>query len=377
MRLGTYCSGGGLFEIGAMAAGVSPVFGVEYDPKIAHWHKVNIPDCQLHVSDVCTIDPSLLPYVDWFHNSPSCINFSVANNNGVESSEDVRVAQATADYITTHKPHIVTVENVWQYRNSDAFVIILKALQESGYGWRFDHINMANYGVPQRRKRLILMAIRGKRPTRIPHTHAEYIAQGLFVNNLEKWVGWYEAVEDLIPTLPNSEFADWQKDIVKKHLGKTFLISGGNPNGGGRYIRTAAQPALTVAGSHHLAATRIMLGARQRTPVINDTLPALTVTSSDNQAHSIKILVSGGDSKSPPRNDGQPSFTIVGSQANVSGLRFTSHGRIVKASTRCLARWQSVPDWYQIPTNKSLACKIVGNGVPSLFAQKLGEHLAA
>jgi site-specific DNA-cytosine methylase len=38
---------------------------------------------------------------------------------------------------------------------------------------------------------------------------------------------------------------------------------------------------------------------------------------------------------------------------------------------RCLARFQSVPDWYELPEKTSLACKIIGNGVPCKMMQAL------
>ena len=38
---------------------------------------------------------------------------------------------------------------------------------------------------------------------------------------------------------------------------------------------------------------------------------------------------------------------------------------MVKITPRGRARFQSVPDSYILPDNETLACKIIGNGVPS------------
>lgn len=46
-------------------------------------------------------------------------------------------------------------------------------------------------------------------------------------------------------------------------------------------------------------------------------------------------------------------------------------------TTRALARFQSFPDWYQLPDNNSLACKGIGNAVPPLFMEKMYNALLA
>jgi len=49
----------------------------------------------------------------------------------------------------------------------------------------------------------------------------------------------------------------------------------------------------------------------------------------------------------------------------------TAPYRVVALTPRCLARFQSVPDWYELPEKKSLATKIIGNGVPSLMTRAI------
>ncbi|MHC4088716.1 MAG: DNA cytosine methyltransferase [Planctomycetota bacterium] len=40
-------------------------------------------------------------------------------------------------------------------------------------------------------------------------------------------------------------------------------------------------------------------------------------------------------------------------------------------SPRCLARWQTFPDWYRLPDSKELASYIIGNAVPPMLYQKI------
>jgi site-specific DNA-cytosine methylase len=49
--------------------------------------------------------------------------------------------------------------------------------------------------------------------------------------------------------------------------------------------------------------------------------------------------------------------------------------RVVSMTPRCLARFQTLPDWYKLPTSKKLAGTIIGNGVPVLLIQRCLESL--
>jgi len=48
--------------------------------------------------------------------------------------------------------------------------------------------------------------------------------------------------------------------------------------------------------------------------------------------------------------------------------------RVVQMTPRALARFQTFPDEYDLPESKSLACRIIGNAVPSLAMTKWIEH---
>jgi DNA (cytosine-5)-methyltransferase 1 len=47
--------------------------------------------------------------------------------------------------------------------------------------------------------------------------------------------------------------------------------------------------------------------------------------------------------------------------------------RVVKMTPRALARFQSFPDWYELPEHNALACKIIGNAVPPLLMRRVME----
>lgn len=149
----TLFSGGDGAGVGLSAAGYDHLGGVEYDPQIAAVAATN--GHPLTVADIRTVDP--LDYAHgaptWLHASPVCKSFSQAKTDGVETTADIEMAQATCTFIRAWQPPIVSIENVWQYRDSASFKCITDCLTECGYSFDYWHLNSANYGVPQTRKR--------------------------------------------------------------------------------------------------------------------------------------------------------------------------------------------------------------------------------
>lgn len=221
-------SGGGLADIGMMQAGWTPLWGVEYDPAIAAVYRQNIHACIL-VADVRAVDYAALERPDHLHASPVCKNASVANSDGKESPVDLETAEAVCRAIRALRPDTFTLENVYGYRNFKAYQSILRTLCDEGYQVQQHHCNAADYGVAQTRRRLILRACRTGSLRPLQPTHSEFPqAQGMFAEHepLLPWNGWYAAIEDLIPMLPESRFADWQLARLPQELFGNCLIEG-------------------------------------------------------------------------------------------------------------------------------------------------------
>lgn len=373
-------SGGGLADVGAKAAGFDLVAANEIDQDIADVYRSNHGD-HIRVGDVCDQNPRHYPDCDLFHASPVCTNASVANANGEESRIDIATAKKTAEFIRVKKPRFVTIENVSGYRAFKSFKVIMSALDDLGYFYDVSILNAADFGVPQTRRRLIVRAVRNGFVPPLPRS--------------VRWVGWYEVVKDLIPEFAETKFAPWQTARLPIYSSNSILLAGsGNTNfndaAPGFGVRSAQQPAHTILAAGGGRFPRAFLVGQQK---FNDVLqisdehdPAFTLTANRNQKNLRAFIVSGGQAqnykqrtangdttKAVIRNHDKPVFTIVADMPRQPARAWLDDGKVVKINTRGLARFQSVPDWYQLPKNETLTCKIIGNGVPCLMYEAIAR----
>lgn len=256
------CGGGG-FALGAIAAGLTPAWSVEFDPAIAACHERNIKS-RMIIAKVQDVDYKSLPRVYWLHMSPICTNASQAKANGTETADDLAIADACARAIRAGLPVNVSLENVYNYRNFESFKRICKALDECGYNFKYWNINSADFGVPQTRKRLILLASRERKVTKPTPTHIDPAKltgqESLFSARRLPWNGWYASIEDLIPTLPESRFADWQLKRLPEEFSDSFLAS---PVDG--LLLAKAHPSQTIVASDKTATPHAFIMSNAKT----------------------------------------------------------------------------------------------------------------
>lgn len=363
MTYGDLFTGFGGASLGAMAAGLRPLWGIEYDAKIAAVANDNLGG-HVVVANILDVDPATLPAVDVLHASPPCPNFSVAKTGGGETQLDIDLASKVIRFIEVIQPKIFTLENVYGYRHSQSWRMIQDALFNAGYWVSMEHVNAADLGVPQTRQRMIVRAVRGGWVPYLPPAG--------------RWVGWYEAIEDLIPTLPESRFAPWQLKRLPKILQTTLVAHNGLPN-----RATTTEPAFTITADQNQNFVRAFLVGKTADKY-GDGLrwhdePVQTVGA--NEHGSKAFIVGGANTSDPQAAEGvgvsmQDEPTRCVNASNSTQWRaWLQHGRVVAMTPRALARFQSFPDWYRLPDSRTLASKGIGNAVPPLMYQRIIEGL--
>lgn len=323
----TLFTGGGGVDIGMKMAGIDVRWGIEYDEQVASIATQN--GFPVTVADITQCDPHNFERVDILHASPPCPSFSAAKTNGHETENDIALAQSVCNFIEVLQPAIFTLENVQAYDKSESYRLIVETLNRLGYGFNHWILNAADYGVPQTRVRMVVIALRsGKQPTRPPVTHVnpktivkEQLA--LFDTQLPSWIGWYEAIEDLIPTLPESKFADWQlkrlPEELKALLG-SVLHNSAFPQSNGRKTYGEDESSFTVdtlSQSHvHVVLTNTQINAERGKHYREMEEPSETI----NVTHAPKgVIIDGKNSRSSDtervnhitaREDFNPVWTV-------------------------------------------------------------------
>jgi DNA (cytosine-5)-methyltransferase 1 len=347
--MGTFASlfsGGGGADIGALQAGYTPLWAVEYDAAIATWHTRNLPDTQMLIAPVQDVDYSALPRVDWLHASPPCPNFSIAKDDAAETELDIEMARGTVRAIQEQQPPVFSLENVYGYRESVSFTLIVQALRTLRYDVQWWHLNAADYGVPQTRRRLILVARRDGRVRRPAATHCRGGRNDMF-GGLLPWIGWYEAIQDIIDTLPGSEFAPWQLARLPADVRDSLVF--GNQKRDGNDMPDYVLSRLASA------TVTTQFGGRSRALLLDGQANTNGTTCTSAAGHT-------------------PAFTVKAQTGARHATRAVlTQGRVVKMTPRALARFQSFPDWYELPERNALACRIIGNAVPPLLMQRVME----
>jgi len=342
MMFGSLFGGGEGAGIGARAAGLTPLWSVEFSPDIAAVAEMN--GFHSLVADARSVDYATLPRVDWLHASPPCINASVAKSDAGETALDGELADAVCRAIRDIQPDTFSLENVIGYRHFDSYTAICRTLTDLGYSYEAWTLNASNYGVAQTRKRLILLARRGT--WRIQRPEPTHVKGGDMW--LPAWIGWYEAIEDLLPTLLESKFADWQLARLPEGLMTTTLVNANQSESAALVCRRSGQePAQTIT-SNAIDRTRAFLVAGNHT------------------TGSIDVGM---------REALEPSFTIKATVDKGVLRAWLSQGRVVSLTPRALARLMSVPDSYMLPDKASLACRVLGNAVPPLMMQRIVESV--
>lgn len=123
------------------------------------------------------------------HGSPSCRHYTSATKNmgdrrPIEDSGDINSAIAYNKVIKKANPDYFTLEQVSEYKTSNAFALALEGLEDRYKIQVYNKIHMNTYGIPQARARLFVTGwIKSLKPLELPP------------RNDHK--GWYSTVEGL------------------------------------------------------------------------------------------------------------------------------------------------------------------------------------
>lgn len=168
-------SGCGGLSLGLKQAGFQVACAVEIDCKAQETYRLNHSDVRLIPSDIRKIRVRTLMrelgiksgQLDLLAGCPPCQGFSRIRTRNKSSSEtDARndLIFEFLRFVRGFRPKAVMLENVPALKDDSRFAIFWAEMQRLGYRGQPEIQDAAKFGVPQRRRRLIYLAVRGKHP---------------------------------------------------------------------------------------------------------------------------------------------------------------------------------------------------------------------
>lgn len=171
------CSGPGGVTTGYKAAGIKVLAAVDTDTNARATYAANHPDVELFSEDLLKLDPVTL--LDKLALSPGkldiltacvpCQTFStLGRKHRRRDDRRNRLVHRIGEFVAVLTPRAVVMENVPPLTDELRFKRLVARLRHLGYGVWFDVVDAADFGVPQRRRRLVMIALRGWRSEDVP-----------------------------------------------------------------------------------------------------------------------------------------------------------------------------------------------------------------
>lgn len=326
-------SGAGGLHIGFEKAGFNIKLCIDNNDLVERTHRRNFPNIPMINRDIRNVSSEeIMGYVDTgkidvIIGGPPCQGFStigkrVSSDPEKRSKHDPRneLVLTYAKLIRELRPKFILMENVkgiLTLQDGAYLSNVLKQLREAGYEADYKLINMADYGVPEIRERVIIVGNRVGLPIEFPKPdHSDDPNDGL-----PMWKNCWDVIKDLESFGDIPEFNHVALKHTEKNIERYKLI----PEGG-RLPENSLPPELY----------RKNFGNTYKR--LSRTRPALTMV---------------------PGNDAFP-------------IHPTLHRSL---TVREAARIQTFPDNIIFEGNRRQQGHQVGNAVPPVFSEKMAKFI--
>lgn len=301
--------------------------------------------------------------VDMIVGGPPCQGFSSA---GARSWEDQRnvLLRRFVEIVTTIKPTWFIMENVeglLTAKDGFFFIEAVTRFLEAGYWVRAEKVYLERYGLPQRRKRVILVGnVEGCEYAFPSKTHDERSQPSLFESHPQ--VSILDAIADLpIPSASgmvqyHQEASNEYSELLRRRDGKLVL------HHQAKHVNEVTQERLRLLSA----------GATMKDLPEHLQHPSFTRRAFRRVMDGTPTEKRGGAPSGLKRLHGSiPSLTIT--SAAPSEFAHPVQNRLL--TLRECARIQSFPDWFEFSGSWSSIATQIGNAIPPLFMQQLAAHI--
>ena len=195
MKIISLFSGAGGLDLGLIQAGNTVIWANDIDKDAVATYKENIGD-HIVCDDIKNIDISTLPDADVVVGGFPCQGFSQANRLRTLEDDRNQLYRFFYNTIKIKQPKFFIAENVkgiLSLGKGEAIKQIVSDFEAAGYITSVNLVNMANYGVPQTRQRVIIIGQRVDlgEELRFAFPQPTHSKNG----ELQKWVSIKEAID--------------------------------------------------------------------------------------------------------------------------------------------------------------------------------------
>lgn len=354
-------AGGGGLSLGLEEAGFRVAFGADHDKHAMQTHAANFQglSAQLDLADPAVekrvIDLLKQVPVALLAGGPPCQPFSRAGRSAIRFLVDQGKRAAYDDrrdlwkvwlrIALAVKPKAVMLENVPDMALGDDLGVvrqIVEALQAGGYETHLDIVEAPDFGVPQHRQRLILVALKDE------------VAPFAWPAPVPKVTIW-EAIGDL-PALGDGVGASELPYLKQKRTPFQERARHGMPPGQVRMVYDHVTRAVRDDDREAFA----LMGPNTRYSHLPDHLKRYRDDTFDDKY------------KRHGKDELARSITAHIAKDGYWYIHPTEERTL---SVREAARLQTFPDWYRFAGTRTHAYKQIGNAVPPLLAERIGRQI--
>ena len=380
-----FCGCGG-FTLGIQRAGLQCLAAIDSNPEAIKVFKANFPDV-LNVleENLEKFSPDKLATaldgetVDIIVGGPPCQGFSMVRqvdwaNHGSRVKRDKRryLFREFLRYVAHFRPRVFVMENVLGIQSAAKgkfFTLIQSEARALGYRVHPQIEEAWKLGVPQKRRRQLIIGVRADVP-------------GFFQTELlPSQRAWFDPDSpDDVPTL-------W--DVI----GELPRLAAGGGNEEAEYDLARRKAFLATRGArakHYLTQVleidrAVKLTAHKARPHSDRDLRDFARLFEGE--HSAEAIARGEPMEFPydrecfldryKRQHREELCSTIVAHLAKDGLMFIHATQNRSLTPREAARVQSFPDWFEFPVARTHQFRLIGNAVPPLVAEAVGEEVRA
>ena len=178
-------AGAGGTTHGLALAGFRVGAAVEFDPVIVKSYEANHASVAMFPEDIRNVDPHEVAQragirpgkLDLLNACPPCQGFSSLGTGDADDDRNDLVGEVWR-FARALGPRAIIVENVPGLVHDHRLVKLVRQLRSADYAVKTYLVNAADFGVPQKRRRLIMLAVRGFSATDLPEDLAAALSRG-------------------------------------------------------------------------------------------------------------------------------------------------------------------------------------------------------